>query len=102
MRRVQEILSTDGMLHSIDHDQPSAAPAVALKEKRLTFTWLDGEAQQVSAFFSMSDMPVSLRFSYALQFTFRVEWILSCDGFRFAVWYLVIIYSVIILCVQRM
>lgn len=46
VRRVQEILSSDGMLHSIDQDQPSAAPAVALKEKRLTFTWLDGEAQQ--------------------------------------------------------
>ncbi|KAE9467239.1 hypothetical protein C3L33_00860, partial [Rhododendron williamsianum] len=44
---VQEILSTDGVLHSVDQDQPPAPPAVALKERRLTFTWLDGEAQQV-------------------------------------------------------
>lgn len=54
MRRVQELLSTDGLLHSIDQDQPPAPAAVALKEKRLTFTWLDGEAQQVSASFCMS------------------------------------------------
>ncbi|CAL5444916.1 unnamed protein product [Camellia sinensis] len=39
--RIQEALST------VDNDQPSSLAAVALKEKRLTFTWLDGEAQQV-------------------------------------------------------
>ncbi|CAL5441612.1 unnamed protein product [Camellia sinensis] len=38
---IQEALST------VDKDQPSSLAAVALKEKRLTFTWLDGEAQQV-------------------------------------------------------
>ncbi|CAL5444866.1 unnamed protein product [Camellia sinensis] len=41
LRRIQEALSI------IDNDQPSSPAAVALKEKRLTFTWLDGEAQQV-------------------------------------------------------
>ncbi|CAL5362248.1 unnamed protein product [Camellia sinensis] len=41
MRAIQEALST------VDKDQPSSLAAVALKEKRLTFTWLDGEAQQV-------------------------------------------------------
>ncbi|CAL5441758.1 unnamed protein product [Camellia sinensis] len=38
--QIQEALST------VDNDQPSSLAAVALKEKRLTFTWLDGEAQQ--------------------------------------------------------
>ncbi|KAI7985531.1 hypothetical protein LOK49_LG14G00648 [Camellia lanceoleosa] len=38
---IQEALST------VDNDQPSSLAAVALKEKRLTFTWLDGEAQQI-------------------------------------------------------
>ncbi|CAL5362274.1 unnamed protein product [Camellia sinensis] len=38
--RIQEALST------VDNDQPSSLAAIALKEKRLTFTWLDGEAQQ--------------------------------------------------------
>ncbi|CAL5362297.1 unnamed protein product [Camellia sinensis] len=33
-------------LSTVDNDQPSSLAAVALKEKRLTFTWLDGEAQQ--------------------------------------------------------
>ncbi|XP_028074806.1 uncharacterized protein LOC114277149 [Camellia sinensis] len=40
LRRIQEALS------AVDNDQPSSSAAVALKEKRLTFTWLDGEAQQ--------------------------------------------------------
>ncbi|CAL5362291.1 unnamed protein product [Camellia sinensis] len=31
---------------TVDNDQSSSPVAVALKEKRLTFTWLDGEAQQ--------------------------------------------------------
>lgn len=75
MRSIQEKLSTNDVLHSVDQDQP---PAVALKEKRLTFTWLDGEAQQVSA---SSCMSVSLlQFSYALQFSLRVKWIRECDG----------------------
>ncbi|CAL5441722.1 unnamed protein product [Camellia sinensis] len=37
---IQEALST------VDKDQSLSLAAVALKEKRLTFTWLDGEAQQ--------------------------------------------------------
>ncbi|CAL5362257.1 unnamed protein product [Camellia sinensis] len=36
--RIQEALST------VDKDQPSSLAAVALKQKRLIFTWLDGEA----------------------------------------------------------
>ncbi|XP_058228368.1 uncharacterized protein LOC131336513 isoform X1 [Rhododendron vialii] len=51
VRSIQEILSTDGVLHSVDQDQLPAPPAAALKEKRLTFTWLDGEAQQKYCFF---------------------------------------------------
>lgn len=48
VRRVQETLSNDGELTAVDQD-PSSAPALlALKQKRLTFTWLDGEAQKVS------------------------------------------------------
>ncbi|CAL5362288.1 unnamed protein product [Camellia sinensis] len=42
---IQEALST------VDKDQPSSPAVVALKEKRLIFTSLDGEAQQVSPFF---------------------------------------------------
>ncbi|KAK3005599.1 hypothetical protein RJ639_016962 [Escallonia herrerae] len=49
MRRVQEILSND--VDSIDQDPSSALSAIALKEKRLTFTWLDGEAQNRYCFF---------------------------------------------------
>ncbi|XP_028071928.1 uncharacterized protein LOC114274232 [Camellia sinensis] len=45
LRRIQEALST------VDNDQPSSLAAVALKEKWLTFTWLDGEAQQRYCFF---------------------------------------------------
>ncbi|KAK1373362.1 J domain-containing protein [Heracleum sosnowskyi] len=41
MRRVQEKLSNDG--DAAPQDELSAA--IALKDKRLTFTWLDGEAQ---------------------------------------------------------
>ncbi|XP_028056528.1 uncharacterized protein LOC114260583 isoform X2 [Camellia sinensis] len=41
---IQEALSM------VDKDQPSSLAAVALKEMRLIFTWLDGEAQQVSPF----------------------------------------------------
>ncbi|THG10773.1 hypothetical protein TEA_010681 [Camellia sinensis var. sinensis] len=40
LRRIQEALST------VDNDQPSSLAVVALKEKQLTFTWLDEEAQQ--------------------------------------------------------
>ncbi|POO01965.1 hypothetical protein TorRG33x02_022570 [Trema orientale] len=43
IRRVQEILSRD--IESRD-DQPMAPASVALKSKRLTFAWLEGEAQK--------------------------------------------------------
>ncbi|KAK9278605.1 hypothetical protein L1049_028178 [Liquidambar formosana] len=49
MRRVQKILSNDGELKGANEDQWSAPSTIAVKEKRLTFAWLDGEAQQVSS-----------------------------------------------------
>ncbi|KAF2318002.1 hypothetical protein GH714_041329 [Hevea brasiliensis] len=45
MRRVQQLLSNDGELSDVDEDQ-SLLLASALQNKRLTFAWLDGEAQQ--------------------------------------------------------
>ncbi|GJW07253.1 hypothetical protein Tco_1569676, partial [Tanacetum coccineum] len=45
MRRVQEILSNDGDADQLDLQTVTPA-AVALKEKRLTFAWVDGEAQK--------------------------------------------------------
>ncbi|KAI5683800.1 hypothetical protein M9H77_05028 [Catharanthus roseus] len=46
LRRVQETLSNDGESDHVDPDNMSSAAAFALKQKRLTFTWLDGEVQQ--------------------------------------------------------
>ncbi|KAM3380750.1 hypothetical protein P3S68_006323 [Capsicum galapagoense] len=51
MRRVQETLSKDGELTAVDQDLSSAPALLALKQKRLTFTWLDGEAQKSYCFF---------------------------------------------------
>ncbi|PWA69856.1 DNAJ heat shock N-terminal domain-containing protein [Artemisia annua] len=45
MRRVQEILSNDADSDQLDL-QTATSAAVALKEKRLTFAWVDGEAQK--------------------------------------------------------
>ncbi|KAL3813005.1 hypothetical protein ACJIZ3_014273 [Penstemon smallii] len=45
MRRVQEKLSNDEETDLVDQEPMSAPAAVALKEKRLTFAWLDGETQ---------------------------------------------------------
>jgi hypothetical protein len=53
MRRVQELLSNDSELKAADEDESFTPAAVALTSKRLTFAWLDGEAQKVSFFFSM-------------------------------------------------
>uniref|UniRef100_A0A3Q7FU21 Uncharacterized protein n=1 Tax=Solanum lycopersicum TaxID=4081 RepID=A0A3Q7FU21_SOLLC len=50
MRRIQETLSSDGDLTAVDQDQPSAPALLALKQKRLTFAWLDGEAQKANSF----------------------------------------------------
>lgn len=47
VRKVQEILSNDVELNDVDKDQ-FISLATELKKKRLTFAWLDGEAQQVS------------------------------------------------------
>ncbi|KAK3440234.1 hypothetical protein EUGRSUZ_B00530 [Eucalyptus grandis] len=46
MCRIQETLSSDGELSSTDNEESPIHAAVALKEKRLTFTWLNGESQQ--------------------------------------------------------
>lgn len=54
MRSVQEKLLNDGDLDKVDQDQSGAPAAIALKEKRLTLAWLDGEAQQRYCFFYVS------------------------------------------------
>ncbi|KZV56529.1 hypothetical protein F511_16128 [Dorcoceras hygrometricum] len=51
MRRVQETLTNDGEMDVVDQDSVSAPAATALKQKRLAFAWLDGEAQQKYCFF---------------------------------------------------
>lgn len=48
MRRVRASLSDNGEIDIVDQDPLSAPAALALKQKRLTFAWLDGEAQHVS------------------------------------------------------
>ncbi|KAG6743093.1 hypothetical protein POTOM_054039 [Populus tomentosa] len=45
MRRIQERLSIDSESSEADEEQPLALTG-AFKGKRLTFTWLDGEAQE--------------------------------------------------------
>lgn len=47
MRRVQELLSSDSEWTESDREHYSLV-STTLKYKRLTFTWLDGEAQEVS------------------------------------------------------
>ncbi|KAL9155960.1 hypothetical protein ABFS82_09G041100 [Erythranthe guttata] len=52
MRRVQETLSGNGKIDDIvDQDPLSAPAALAHEQKRLTFAWLDGEAQHRYCFF---------------------------------------------------
>ncbi|KAK4437043.1 hypothetical protein Salat_0038200 [Sesamum alatum] len=51
MRRVQDKLSNDGKTDVADQEPMSAPAALALKQKRLTFAWLDGEAQHRYCFF---------------------------------------------------
>ncbi|KAL2243537.1 UNVERIFIED_CONTAM: Chaperone protein DnaJ [Sesamum indicum] len=48
MRRVQDKLSNYGTTDVADQEPMSAPAAIALKQKRLTFAWLDGEAQHSS------------------------------------------------------
>ncbi|OMO49845.1 hypothetical protein CCACVL1_30783 [Corchorus capsularis] len=51
MRRVQETLSKSSELNAAGEDEHSITSTIALKNKRLTFTWLDGEAQKNYCFF---------------------------------------------------
>ncbi|KAJ0048281.1 hypothetical protein Pint_16146 [Pistacia integerrima] len=46
VRRVQEILSSDGGSDAAEADQSLAPSINAFRNKRLTFAWLDGEAQE--------------------------------------------------------
>ncbi|KAI6683146.1 hypothetical protein NL676_029059 [Syzygium grande] len=46
MCRIREMLSSDGELSSVDNEESSIHAAVALKVRRLTFTWLNGESQE--------------------------------------------------------
>ncbi|KAJ0751199.1 hypothetical protein Hdeb2414_s0687g00935731 [Helianthus debilis subsp. tardiflorus] len=45
MRSIQEILSNGGDVDQLDNEMATSA-SVALKEKRLTFAWVDGEVQK--------------------------------------------------------
>ncbi|XP_027126348.2 uncharacterized protein [Coffea arabica] len=55
IRRVQETLNNNGgELNTLDQDSLSTPAALAVKQKRLTFTWLDGEAQQKYCFFHVN------------------------------------------------
>ena len=60
MRRVQESLSSNSDLKAADKDESFSPAAAALINRRLTFAWLDGEAQKVSSFFPVivSSMPL--------------------------------------------
>ncbi|KAK9080433.1 hypothetical protein SSX86_000191 [Deinandra increscens subsp. villosa] len=51
MRSVQEMLSNDGDVDQSDNQKATSA-AVALKEKRLTFAWVDGEVQKITQWIS--------------------------------------------------
>lgn len=54
MRRVKETLTSNSEAYGAD-ENPKISPAVvALKSKRLSFTWLDGEAQKKYCFFYIS------------------------------------------------
>ncbi|XP_022736002.1 uncharacterized protein LOC111289319 isoform X2 [Durio zibethinus] len=54
MRRVQETLSKSGELNAASEDQHSITAAIALKNKRLTLSWLDGEVQKNYCFFYLN------------------------------------------------
>ncbi|KAG8379208.1 hypothetical protein BUALT_Bualt07G0064700 [Buddleja alternifolia] len=53
MRRVQEKLANDEETNVVDVDSTSTPAVLALKQKRLTLAWLDGEAQQRYCFFNI-------------------------------------------------
>ncbi|TYI35612.1 hypothetical protein ES332_A03G088300v1 [Gossypium tomentosum] len=54
MRRVQETLSKSSELKAASEDEHSITAAVALKSKRLTLSWLDGETQKNYCFFYLN------------------------------------------------
>lgn len=54
MRRVQEALSKSSELNAETEDEHSITAAVALKNKRLTLSWLDGEMQKNYCFFYLN------------------------------------------------
>ncbi|EOY21913.1 hypothetical protein QUC31_007478 [Theobroma cacao] len=54
MRRVQETLSKSSESNAAIEDEQSITAAVAFKNKRLTFSWLDGEAQKNYCFFYLN------------------------------------------------
>ncbi|KAB1216739.1 hypothetical protein CJ030_MR4G003863 [Morella rubra] len=51
IRRVQNLLSNDSKTKKADQDESFSPAAGALISKRLTFAWLDGEAQKQLCFF---------------------------------------------------
>lgn len=53
MRRVQESLSSNSDLKAADKDESFSPAAAALINRRLTFAWLDGEAQKKYCFFCL-------------------------------------------------
>ncbi|XWS47997.1 hypothetical protein CRYUN_Cryun13aG0034000 [Craigia yunnanensis] len=54
MRRVQETLSKSSELNTESEDEHSRTAAIALKNKRLTLSWLDGEVQKNYCFFYLN------------------------------------------------
>lgn len=50
MRRVQQVLSDKTESSTVDGDESVTTALVVFKAKRLTFAWLDGEAQKVIFF----------------------------------------------------
>ncbi|GAV84669.1 hypothetical protein CFOL_v3_28111 [Cephalotus follicularis] len=51
IRRVQGMLSSDCESSAADNKQSSSTATMAMKNKRLTFAWLDGETQEKYCFF---------------------------------------------------
>ncbi|GLU12402.1 hypothetical protein SLE2022_290870 [Rubroshorea leprosula] len=54
MRRVQDLLSKSDDSHATNGDLYSETVAIALRKKRLTFVWLDGETQKNYCFFYLN------------------------------------------------
>lgn len=82
MRRIQEQLSSVEESEVVDQEPTSVPAALALKQKRLTFAWLDGEAQNVSLYSAIVTLHI-------------VTWmaILMCNTITFGNWQLYILAS---------